>query len=168
MAVKTSAGLTDRDIIENSVLQGDTFGSFLASFQVDTIANEIEKAGVGYDYKEELPINILGLVDDMIGVTEAGYKPQIMNTILNFKSAEKGLQFGNRKCKYMIVGKKVENVINNKIYLDGWKEEYSENNESGEIELKDTYVGKIAIEEVMQQKYLGFVISSRGDNLENI
>ena len=98
MAVKTSAGLTDRDIIENSVLQGDTFGSLLASVQVDTIAKEIEKAGVGYNYKEELPINILGLVDDMIGVTEAGYKAQIMNTILNFKSAEKGLQFGNRKC----------------------------------------------------------------------
>ena len=81
MAVKTPGGLTDRVMIENSVLQGDTFGSLLASVQVDAIAKEVEKAGIGYNYKEELPINILGLVDDLIGVTEAGFKTQIMNTI---------------------------------------------------------------------------------------
>ena len=106
MAVKTPGGLTDRVMIENSVLQGDTFGSLLASVQVDAIAKEVEKAGIGYNYKEELPINILGLVDDLIGVTEAGFKTQIMNTTLNLKSAEKGLQFGTGKCKTMIIGKK--------------------------------------------------------------
>ena len=53
-------------------------------------------ANIGYKYKEELPINILGLVDDIIGVTEAGFKAQMMNTILNYKSAEKRLQFGIR------------------------------------------------------------------------
>ena len=40
MAVKTAAGLTNRDTIENPLLQGDTFGSLLASVQVDTIAKE--------------------------------------------------------------------------------------------------------------------------------
>ena len=34
--------------------------------------------------------------------------------------------------------------------------------------MKEKYVGKIAIEDVQKQKYLGFVISSKGDNLENI
>ena len=53
MAVKTPWGATDRQIVENSVLQGDTFGSLLAAVQVDTIAQEVEKAGVGYIYKEE-------------------------------------------------------------------------------------------------------------------
>ena len=168
MAVKTPGGLTDRVMIENSVLQGDTFGSLLASVQVDAIAKEVEKAGIGYNYKEELPINILGLVDDLIGVTEAGFKTQIMNTILNLKSAEKGLQFGTSKCKTMIIGKKVDIVRNNTIYVDGWKEDYIENEANGEIEMKEKYVGKIAIEDVQKQKYLGFVISSKGDNLENI
>ena len=168
MAVKTAGGLTDREMIQNSVLQGDTFGSLLASIQVDTIAKEVEKAGIGYNYKEELPINILGLVDDMIGVTEAGFKTQIMNTILNLRSAEKGLQFGTGKCKTMLIGKRSDFVRNNTIYVDGWKEEYIENNENGKIELKEKYVGKIPIEEVKKQKYLGFVISSKGDNLENI
>ena len=110
----------------------------------------------------------MGLVDDIIGVTEAGFKTQMMNTILNYKSAEKRLQFGISKCKYMMIGKKKENIINNTIYLDGWKEEYRENCENGEVDLEDKYVGKIAIEEASQQKYLGFVISSKGNNLENI
>ena len=83
MAVKTTCGLTSRQTIRNSVLQGDTFGSLLASVQVDTIAQNVSEAGIGYLYNKELPINILGLVDDMIGVTEAGHKTQIMNTILH-------------------------------------------------------------------------------------
>ena len=87
MAVKTQGGLTERKVIKNSVLQGDTFGSLLASVQVDTIARDVEKAGIGYEYKGKLPINILGLVDDIIGISEAGHKAQIMNTILNLKSA---------------------------------------------------------------------------------
>ena len=40
--------------------------------QVDTIAQQVEKAGAGYIYKEELPVNILGLVDDIVGVTDRG------------------------------------------------------------------------------------------------
>ena len=46
MAVKTPGGLTDRQVVENSVLQGDTFGSLLASVQVDSIAKEVAKTGV--------------------------------------------------------------------------------------------------------------------------
>ena len=34
--------------------------------------------------------------------------------------------------------------------------------------MKEKYVGKIAIEDVQKPKYLGFVLSSKGDNLENI
>ena len=167
MAVKTTWGTTDQKIIKNSVLQGDTFGSLLASVQVDTIAKEVEKAGVGYIYKEEIPINILGLVDDIVGVSEAGHKAQMMNIILNTKSAEKGLQFGTQKCKSMIIGRKNENVRNNTLYVDGWQEEYILN-ENFETELKEQYIGQIAIEEVKSQKYLGFIISSDGNNLENI
>ena len=65
-----------------------TFLHPVAAVQVDTIAQEVEKAGVGYVCKEKLPVNILGLVDDMVGVTEAGHQAQVMNAILNIKSAE--------------------------------------------------------------------------------
>ena len=39
-----------------------------------------------------------------------------------------------------MIGKKKENVINNTIYLDGWKEEYRECSENGEVDLEDKYI----------------------------
>ena len=168
MAVKTSGGLTDRQIIENSVLQGETWGSLLASVQVDSIAKDIVDADLGYNYKDDLPISILGLVDDLIGVTEAGHKAQQMNVLLNVKSAEKCLQFGVKKCKTMLIGKKPEEVINNALFVDGWKEDYVENKETGEMDLVEQYIGDVELEQVKEQKYLGFVISSEGNNLANI
>ena len=50
MAVKTPSGLTERQIIRNIVLQGDTWGSILASVQVDSIGQECMKAGYFYKY----------------------------------------------------------------------------------------------------------------------
>ena len=51
MAVKTPHGLTDRQVIKDTVLQGDKFGSLLASVQVETIGQECMKAGYNYFYK---------------------------------------------------------------------------------------------------------------------
>ena len=42
MAVITVHGLSERQTIENIVLQGDTFGSILASVQVDNIAWKLD------------------------------------------------------------------------------------------------------------------------------
>ena len=168
MAVNTPGGLTDRQILKNIVLQGDTWGSILASVQVDSIAKDIVKAGIGYMYKDNLPISMLGLVDDLIGVTEAGFKSQQMNVILNVKTAEKGLQFGVKKCKSMIVGKNLNNAINNELLVDVWKETFIDNIETGETDLVDEYIGEIPIGETGEQKYLGFILSSKGDNMANI
>ena len=105
MAVKTPGGLTTRQILKNIVLQGDTWGSILASVQVDSIAKDIHESGLGYMFKDTLQVRVLGLVDNLIGVTEAGYQAQQMNVEFNVKSAEKCLQFGVTKCKSMLVGK---------------------------------------------------------------
>ena len=51
---------------------------------------------------------MLRVVDDIIGFTEAGYKAVQMNDILNFNSAETGLQFGASKCKTVFL----ENIKN--------------------------------------------------------
>jgi hypothetical protein len=69
MAVNTPDGLSERQTLKNIVLQGDTWGSILASVQVDTIGQECSKSGYGYEYKDVLPVGLLGLVDDTIGVT---------------------------------------------------------------------------------------------------
>ena len=77
----------DRQKIQNTVLQGDTFGSILASVQVESIGRACIEAGHGYKYKEKLQVGFLGLVDDIIGISEAGSKAQILNTFLNIKTA---------------------------------------------------------------------------------
>ena len=84
----------------------------MASVQVDSIGKEIEQSGLGYQYKDILPVSLLGLVDDIIGITDAGYKAQQMNAVLNVKTAEKRLQFGAAKCKSMLVSKRPESVLN--------------------------------------------------------
>ena len=75
----------------------------------------MEKADIGYIYKKSMQISMLGLVDDLIGITEVGFRAQQLNAILNVKSAEKGLQFGITKCKTMLVGLMQENYINSEL-----------------------------------------------------
>ena len=104
MAVKTPSGLTERQMIRDSVLQGDTWGSLLASVQVETIGKDCMDAKHYYLYKGKLPIGFLGMVDDIVGVSEAGVEAQKMNSFINLKTAEKSLRFGASKCKYMIIG----------------------------------------------------------------
>ena len=168
MAVKTPNGLTDRQTISNCVLQGDTWGSILASVQVDSIGKECMEAGHSYLYKNELPVGFLGLVDDIIGVTEVGFKAQMLNVFINLKTAEKTLQFGPTKCKTMLVGKDVKHVINSNLQVDEWAVSYAENVKTGEPELLEKYCGLTDIENVTEQKYLGFVLSSTCDNMANI
>ena len=168
MSVKTTSGLTERQTLEDIVLQGDTFGSILASVQVDAIGKDVEEAGLGYLYKNTLPISMLGLVDDIIGVTEAGFKAAQMNSIINVKTAEKCLQFGVSKCKSMFIGKKKEHFLDRELFVDKWKVEYKDNLETNEEELVETYEGLTPIGRTSEQKYLGFVISANGDNMANI
>ena len=168
MSVKTPGGLTRRQIITNTVLQGDTWGSLLASAQADAIAKDVEKAEIGYTYKESMQISMLGLVDDLIGITEVGFRAQQLNAILNVKSAEKGLQFGIRKCKTMLVGHMQGNYVNNELKVDHWEEDIIETIENEVTEVVDKYMGEIVIGATKEHKYLGFIISTTGDNMANI
>jgi hypothetical protein len=168
MAVKTPSGLTDRQIIRNTVLQGDTWGSLLASVQVDSIGQEVMAAGHFYKYKDKLPVGFLGLVDDIVGITEAGFKAQQLNAFINLKTAEKTLQFGVSKCKSMLICKDGVSDVNNDLFVDNWEISYKENPNTGETDLVENFSGLIKIEKTRNKTYLGFVISSKGDNMENI
>ena len=106
---------------------------------------------------------MLGLIDDLIGISEAGYKAQQLNGLLNFKSAEKGLQFGVPKCNTMLIKKRSQAAINNKLTVDHWTEVSSDNGF-----INDKYIGEVAIKEVNEYKYLGFIISNDGNNMTNI
>ena len=90
-----------------------------------------------------------------------------MNAFINMKTAEKCLQFGPTKCKSMLVGKE-KDVINSNLEVDKWSVTYVENVHTGEDVLKEIYCGPTEIERTVEQKYLGFVLSSTGDNMANI
>ena len=91
-----------------------------------------------------------------------------MNALINVKTAEKRLQFGIKKCKTMLVGKNTENCLNSELEVDSWKAEYKDDLDTGELELVEKCEGKIPLEKTEEHKYLGFVLSSKGDNMANI
>ena len=112
------------------------------------------------------------MVDDIVGVSEAGIKAQKMNSFINLKTAEKSLKFGVEKCKSMVIesNTEVENdnkFSNNKLSVDRWSMKYEESS-TGEAILTEHYLGQSEIESTKSQKYLGFVLSSTGDNMVNI
>ena len=111
---------------------------------------------------------MLGLVDDIVGISEVGYKSHQMNTVINAKTAEKGLRFSATKCKTMLVGRCTEFPKTNALVVDSWKKQHVKNAQTGEEDLIESYEGKVEIEAVQKQKYLGFVISNLGGNMANI
>ena len=135
---------------------------------MDNIGQESMKAGHFYLYKDILPIGFLGLVDDIVGITEAGHKAQQLNTFINQKTAEKTLQFGVTKCKSMLICKDSTGVLECDLMVDSWEASYEEDENTGVLSLKEKYNGLTKIEKTDKHTYLGFVISSSGDNMANI
>jgi hypothetical protein len=114
-------------------------------------------------YKDSLPVSMLGLVDDIIGLTAAGYKAHQMNALINVQTADKGLQFGVDKCKSMLVGKDLENALYSDLTVDKCNVTHKDDPETGVNEIVETYEGQTSILRTGEQKYLGFVLSSKGD-----
>ena len=79
--VKTPSGITKETSMKELVMQGDTWASTMASVQCDAFGKELleEEASFVYQYKGKVPVGILGQIDDLIGVTEAGYEALQMN-----------------------------------------------------------------------------------------
>jgi hypothetical protein len=97
--VKTPAGLSEEMTFKKLVLQGDTWGPTMAANQVDTIGKQllVEQPQFLYKYKGHVPIGILGMIDDIVGVSEHGLHATQLNAFINIKTAEKKLQFGHNK-----------------------------------------------------------------------
>ena len=66
----------------------------------------------------------------------------------------------------MLIGG-METVMNNKLSVDKWSIEHKRDDELNIDILEENYDGKVNIENVQNQKYLGFILSSRGNNMEN-
>ena len=96
-------------------------------------------------------------------LTEVGYKSEIVNVAMNENSAEKILQFNDIKCKYIKIGKKKEIVTSQTLEVDTWNTTHDNKDNLTEEEGE-----KKPMTEVMELKYLGFVIASSASNVPNI
>ena len=76
----------------------------------------------------------------------------------------------------MLVGKNSEHVTNNPIMVDKWTIDYPEdfevhknvNSKENETEISKRYDGEVEMKNTEKQKYLGFILPNKGDNMQNI
>ena len=121
-----------------------------------------------YHYKGKVPVPLLGMVDDILAVSESGYKTSKMNGFLNAKTAVKRLQFGPKNVMLCILEVTSQTTKKVDLFVDGWKlqEVQQINQDNGTVhEAPD---GEHKIEESESEKYLGQIISSDGLNVKNI
>ena len=134
ISVNTVYGSTEKVTIPKLVAQCDLMAPLMAAVQVDSVSRRLqeedrERVEEGretllYRYKGCVPIPSLGLMDDSAIITEVGYKSEIVNISMNECSAEKKLQFNEKKCKYLKMGKHKQVVTNQTLEVDTWKQVY--------------------------------------------
>ena len=77
--------------------QGDVLAPLISSLQVDTMGKECMEEGKHlYLYKDKVPIPALGMVVDLLTISECGYKRTLMNQYMNFKSATKSWSYDHQ------------------------------------------------------------------------
>ena len=169
IAVKTPVGKTDRQDIRNVITQGDVFGPIFCSKQVDTFGQEcLEKSQYTYLYRGEVEIPPLSMVDDVLCVSECGFKTSMAHGYMKMKTDSKKLQFGSDKCKKLHVGKMYDDFKCQTLKVDNWKEVEIKNEETGIDEIEDFVEGEEEMKVKNEEKYLGDVISTDGRNIKNI
>ena len=164
--VKSTQGTTEPYTITNKTMQGDTWAPVMASAQVDAFGKEMIENNPTYmfSFKGEVPIPLLGQVDDLLGVAEAGFKSEQLNAFVNVKTADKDLQFGTKKCSFMVVSKmKPQNIHKAELFVDSWQVKHQSDGS-----LQEEFVGKVPMIEESSMLYLGHVISKHGSNMPNI
>ena len=169
VAVKAADGLSERKEIKNVICQGDPWGSLECALQVDSFGKESLKQELHpYKYKEEVEIPALGVVDDIITISESGPKAAMMNSFINAKTALKKLHFGPDKCHVLHIGKDHKDFLKVPHYVEGWKVSEAEDFHTGVTTVEESYDGEHLMSAEGVEKYLGQIISSDSTNTRNI
>ena len=83
-------------------MQGENFGPLCCSVQVDTFGKECtEKNQLLYQYKGEVGVPPLAMVDDLVCISKCGINSVLMNAFINAKTNMKKLKFCSTKCHKM-------------------------------------------------------------------
>ena len=167
MGVKTPFGMTDRKTVERIVMQGETFGPLCCSVQVDSFGKECMKEKKHlYNYKNEVGVPPLAMVDDLLCINKCGVESVQMNGYINAKTNTKKLQFGETKCHKMHVGLKNETCPD--LYVDTWKLGNEDEIVTAFDKLVDQETGESLLNKTESEKYLGDIVSCDGKNTKNI
>ena len=169
IAVKTPMGLSERKEVKKIICQGDPWGPTECSLMIDGFGKESLKPNLEpYEYKEKVAIPLLGMMDDVLLISETGYKTAKLNAFINSKTSIKRLQFGPEKCHVIYIGKDIPKHKKPDLYVDGWKLKVVEDKETGQKEDAEDFDGERDILESDNEKYLGQIISKDGSNTKNV
>ena len=108
------------------------------------------------------------MCDDLLVISECGYKTELAVAFINSQSQFNYLQFGLSKCVKMHVGKTKQSYKCTPVLLDNWTSHEKENIQTGKIEFQERYTGKMPIKDVTEVKYLGNKLSADGSNMVDI
>ena len=107
MAVKTPVGKTKRGVIKNAIIQGDVFGPMLCGKQIDEIGKEcLDQGKYTHKYKGEVNIPPLSMLDDLICISECGYKTAMAHSYIKFKNCN----LVHRNARRYILGRQKKNT----------------------------------------------------------
>ena len=108
VAVKTPLGMTERITINNIIMQGTVWGSFISTNTMDKLPKKLyQNSHLLYKYKGEVTVPPLEMVDDILTVQNCGMASETINTEVNAFVEQKKLTLGHKKCVKVHVGKKV-------------------------------------------------------------
>ena len=108
------------------------------------------------------------MVDDILCISDSGYKTNRMNEFLNAKTVVKRLHFGPTKCHVMHIGKDIPDYKKPDLYLHSWEMQEVQDVVPGNIQIEETYEESHKTKESHNEKYFGQILSSDGSNTQNI
>ena len=104
VAVKTSEGTSKRMSISDIIMQGTVWGSLLCTSTIDKLGELAQsRPDLLYKYKG-VPVPPLGMVDDIISVTNVENTKEV-NSLINTFIEKKKLKLSHTKCKRIHIGK---------------------------------------------------------------
>ena len=149
-------------------MKGDVMAPLISSLQVDTTGKEcLEKQKHLFFFRDSVPIAPLGMVDDLLTISECGVKTNLMNQYINFKTGSKRLQFGTSKCVKMHIGKS-NNILCKDLYVGGWRVDVVTDPFTGKVSNSESYNGLEKMKVKQEQTYLGDLISSDGTHTKKV
>ena len=121
VAIKIAGGLTRRTSVTNVVMQGTVWGSLMGTTTMDKLGKlAYETPNNLYHYKG-VPIPPLGMVDDIIAVSNVENTTKT-NVMINTFIESKKLKLSESKCFRLHIGKEHENCPSLKVHEHNMKE----------------------------------------------